>query len=127
MNSYSVTLRKDVVARHRLQMEGPEGSIHSHAYVLEVRASGPKIDDAGFLIDIRELEKAFDSTLSEFRDAVLNCDEGFAGKEPTLENFSHVVWQRMSERLVGSRVKRMMITIWESPVASASYGGVLEG
>ncbi len=108
-------------------MEGPEGSIHSHAYTVEVKASGPKIDGAGFLIDIRELEKAFDSTLAQFRDAVLNNDERFAGREPTLENFSHVVWQRMREKLAGSRVKRMVITIWESPAASASYEGVLEG
>ena len=126
MTLYSVSLRKEVVARHRLRVEGPESSLHSHAYAVEVKVSGAKTDKAGFLIDIRELEQAFDTTLSEFRDAVLNEQEGFAAIEPSLENFCRVVWRRMRGRLDATRVKRLAVTIWENPMASASYEERLE-
>jgi len=126
MNLYSVTLRKDVAAKHRLRVEGPESKLHSHAYVVEVKVSGAKTDESGFLIDIRELEQVFGTILSEFSDAILNEDEGFAGDEPSLENFCHVVWRRMRGRLDVKRVKRLAVTIWESPTTSASYEGLLQ-
>jgi 6-pyruvoyltetrahydropterin/6-carboxytetrahydropterin synthase len=121
MNSYSVSLKKEVVARHHLRIEGAEGTLHSHSYVVEVKVFGPRTDRSGFLIDIRELELVFDSVLSGFNDAILNDDEGFAGAQTTLENFCLVVWRRMRERMAMSSIERMAVAIWESQMASASY------
>ena len=111
----------EVVSQHNLPLEGPEGTRHSHAYRVQVEVTGPHLDDRGFLVNLSLMEKLLDEVLSRFRDRSLNDMSEFSGRVPTLENFCRVIWESMSALLRTEGLEEMTVTIWESPVASASY------
>ncbi|GAB6067719.1 6-carboxytetrahydropterin synthase [Methylothermus subterraneus] len=121
---YRLALARDFIARHYLIGGdfGAENLEHSHAYRLEVRLAGERLDRHGYLIDLTVLEQAVEEVLARFRDRCLNELAEFAGLNPSLEHFCRIVWQQLNARL-GKGGVRLEVRLWENPSAWAAYDG----
>lgn len=112
---YQVAIARDFIARHRLIGGdwGAENHEHSHHYRAEVVLEGETLDRHGYLVDIEVLRANLDGVLDDFRDRLLNDLPAFRGLNPSLEHFSRIIWENLSERLTLKEV-RLTVRLWEN-------------
>jgi 6-pyruvoyltetrahydropterin/6-carboxytetrahydropterin synthase len=120
---YTLTLRRAFVAQHYLIGGdwGPENDLHSHHYRLEITLEGYELDQHGYLVDIVHLEALLDDLVDRYRDHTLNELPEFQGLNPSIEHFSRIVAQRLSDALHAPNICAVTALIWENDIASASY------
>lgn len=120
---YSVTVRSDLVAQHYLTVPdpGPEGVPHSHHYEIELEFRGPALDAHDYLVDIDDVEVALADVEDRYADELLNDLPEFAGDNPSIERFSRVVWERVTDRVTVDTVTAVAVTVWEDDEANATY------
>ncbi|MEI6354611.1 MAG: 6-carboxytetrahydropterin synthase [Methylococcus sp.] len=121
---YQLAIGRDFIARHFLVGGdwGAENFEHSHHYRLEVLLQGASLNQHGYLIDIVELEAALGEVLGVFRDKVLNNLPDFEGLNPSIEHFSRILYQRLTDRLVLSGVT-MSVRLFENDLDWAGFTG----
>lgn len=102
-------------AAHKLDnYKGDCAKLHGHTYKLQIAVSG-KVDKNGFVIDFKELKKiAEEKAVKELDHAYLNK---FI-KNPTAENISVWIWNRLSPYLDLYEIK-----LWETPSSFVTYCG----
>jgi 6-pyruvoyltetrahydropterin/6-carboxytetrahydropterin synthase len=120
---YTVTVRREFIAQHFLTVPnpGPEGELHSHAFTLELRLSGPELNEFGYLVDIDTVNAGIDDLVARYRDATLNDLPEFAGENPSVEHFARHVAERFVEGAEPSNPERLDVRLWEDDTAWASY------
>jgi 6-pyruvoyltetrahydropterin/6-carboxytetrahydropterin synthase len=118
---YRLCFRRDFVARHFLVGGewGGENSPHPHTYRVEWELSAPTLDRHGYLVDLVEVERGLGDALDRYRGALLNDLPEFEGKNPSLERFVKLLWERLSATL--PRGTRGAVRLWENDSAWAGY------
>jgi 6-pyruvoyltetrahydropterin/6-carboxytetrahydropterin synthase len=112
---YQVAISRAFIARHRLVGGdwGRENEEHSHHYRAEVLIEGETLDRHGYLVDIEVLQRNLLDVIEGFRDRVLNELPPFRGLNPSLEHFSRILWEQLTERLALPET-RMTVRLWEN-------------
>jgi len=120
---YSVTVRTAFIAQHFLVGGdwGPENERNSHHYVLEVQLEGSELNAHGYLVDIVQVESALAEVRSAYADQLLNDLPEFAGLNPSIEHFAHILCQRLAGRLAAANLSSIAVRVWENEFASAGY------
>lgn len=120
---YTVAVKKDFIAQHYLIGGdwGKENALHSHHFVAELRLHGERLDRHGYLVDITEIEAAFEEILETYRDRTLNDLPGFAGLNPSIEHFSRILCFAFNERIAAPNISVITLKLWETPEAWASF------
>ncbi|NBS16517.1 MAG: 6-carboxytetrahydropterin synthase [Gammaproteobacteria bacterium] len=121
---YQLAIGRDFIARHFLVGGdwGAENVEHSHHYRIEVQLQGASLNQHGYLVDIVELEAALGEVIGLFRDNVLNSLPDFEGLNPSIEHFSRILYQRLSDRLALSGVT-ISVKLFENDLDWAGYTG----
>jgi 6-pyruvoyltetrahydropterin/6-carboxytetrahydropterin synthase len=121
---YQLAIGRDFIARHFLVGGdwGAENVEHSHHYRIEVQLQGASLNQHGYLVDIVELEAALGEVIGLFRDNVLNSLPDFEGLNPSIEHFSRILYQRLSDRLALSGVT-IRVKLFENDLDWAGYTG----
>jgi 6-pyruvoyltetrahydropterin/6-carboxytetrahydropterin synthase len=119
---YRLAVTRAFIAQHYLIGcdWGGENRKHSHAYRLEVRLAGTKLDRHGYLGDIVQVERAIDETLAAFRDRTLNDLASFADLNPSLERFARILWEALHGRLACEGTA-LRVRLWENEQDWAEY------
>ena len=112
---YQVAISRGFIARHRLIGGdfGRENLEHSHHYRAEVLIEGETLDRFGYLVDIDVLQTTLEGVIEGFRDRVLNDLPPFRGLNPSLEHFSRIIWEQLTERLSVPET-RLTVRLWEN-------------
>jgi len=120
---YSVAVQREVIAQHYLTGAdfGPENQRHSHAYRVELRLTGERLDAHGFLADIDAMSAALEEALAGIRDRTLNELPEFQGLNPSIEHLARILCRPLQSRFADARLREVRVTIWEGPCAWASY------
>jgi 6-pyruvoyltetrahydropterin/6-carboxytetrahydropterin synthase len=120
---YRLSLQRDFEARHYLIGGdwGVENVEHAHPYRIEWILEGDALDEHGYLVDLVEIEAHLETTLRAFRGKVLNDLPEFAGLNPSLEHFAHILTIRLAATLDRARLTGHTVRLWESPLAWASF------
>jgi 6-pyruvoyltetrahydropterin/6-carboxytetrahydropterin synthase len=120
---YTVAVQREFISQHYLIGGdfGPENHLHSHAYRVEFRLAGDSLDPNGFLADIDAMWLGLDEVLAGFRDKTLNDLPEFQGLNPSIEHLARILCQSLARRFPDTRLRRIKVTIWESPSAWAAY------
>lgn len=120
---YTVSVRRDFIARHMLIGGdwGPENESHAHHYVVEVRLYGKKLDRHGYLVDICEIETWLNKLVDYYRDTSLNDLPEFEGLNPSIEHFARILCQALRQTINGGVLTALSIKIWENDEAWAEY------
>jgi 6-pyruvoyltetrahydropterin/6-carboxytetrahydropterin synthase len=120
---FTVAVQREVIAQHHLIGAdfGPENRLHSHAYRVEFRLSGGKLDGHGFLADIDTMAAALDEVLDGIRDKTLNDLPEFQGLNPSIEHLARILCRALRLRVPNGGQREITVTIWETPSAWAAY------
>ena len=126
---YTVAVKRDFIAQHYLIGGdwGAENELHSHHYQAEVQLDGTDLDQHGYLVDIVDIERALDALIARYRDHTLNDLPEFAGLNPSIERFAHLLCQALAAHIQASNLRRVTVKLWENELAWASYRLQVEG
>ncbi|WP_181692084.1 6-carboxytetrahydropterin synthase [Natronomonas sp. LN261] len=120
---YSTTVLTDFVAQHYLTVPnpGPEGEPHSHHFEVELTFRGPALNEYDYLVDIDDADAALAALADRYRDVLLNDMPGFEGRNPSIERFARIVFERVTDTVTDDTVTELAVTVWEDDVAAATY------
>jgi 6-pyruvoyltetrahydropterin/6-carboxytetrahydropterin synthase len=139
MNTVRLTKRLEFSASHRYhnpawsadrnravfgRCNNPHG--HGHNYLLEVTIEGGVDPATGMVVNLYDLKEILTGVLEEFDHKDLNLDtDAFAGKIPTTENLSVVLWNRIAEQAGGICLSN--VRVFEEEDLFVDYQGQQHG
>jgi 6-pyruvoyl-tetrahydropterin synthase len=127
---FSLTVRDHIMIAHSLRGEtfGPAQRLHGATYVVEATFRRTELDADGVVVDIGRAAEALRAVLAELDYRNLDDEPSLAGENSTTEALARVIANRLAERTQsgvlgdGTReLRSLVVTLHESPVASASY------
>ncbi|MCP4138984.1 MAG: 6-carboxytetrahydropterin synthase [Chloroflexi bacterium] len=120
---YTVAVKRDFVAQHFLIGGdwGAENDLHSHHYLIELQLDGASLDRHGYLVDIVDIEANLDALVAEYRDKTLNDLPAFKELNPSIEHFSRILCETLSERILAPNISGLTVKLWENEIAWAAY------
>jgi len=123
VDDFQVGVLADFIAQHYLSGGdfGPEGSLHSHHYRVELTVSGRELDRHGFLVDIVRLREELARVVDGYRDRTLNDLADFAGLNPGVEVVARAIATSLARALADENMGALTIKLWENDTAWASY------
>jgi 6-pyruvoyltetrahydropterin/6-carboxytetrahydropterin synthase len=120
---YELKIITDFAAAHQLRnFRGECEKLHGHNWRIEVVLSGDRLDEAGLLIDFKDVKTATNSILEDLDHSYLNDLPQFKDDNPSSENIAAYLFQRLSSELNKDHLRVTKVTAWESDSACASYG-----
>jgi len=121
---YELKVITQFAAAHQLrEFRGKCERLHGHNWRIEVILTGEKLNNAGLLIDFKEVREATDGILENLDHSFLNELPHFRDQNPSSENIAAYIFESLSSRLNNNQIKVTKVTAWESDFASASYSG----
>jgi len=120
---FSVTVRDHMMVAHSFRGEvfGPAQRLHGATFVVDATFRRAALDSNGIVIDIGAAAQALSAVLGELSYRNLDDEPAFAGVNTTTEMLAKVVADRLAERLAGSGLAGIAVTLHESHVAWATY------
>jgi len=119
---YELKVITDFAAAHQLRnFRGECEKLHGHNWRIEVVLSGDRLNEAGLLVDFKDVKTAANKILEDLDHAYLNELPQFKDENPSSENIAAYLFQQLSSELNGSHLKVTKVTAWESDSACASY------
>lgn len=121
---YHVGTAAEFVALHIMPgMEGPEGTLHSHDYRLDVVLDRDELDGRGMVCDLDILHAVIDGIVDTVSGKNLDLIRPADADAVTVEVFARWSHQQIAAGLAGSGVDRIHVRIYENPVAFGGYSG----
>jgi 6-pyruvoyltetrahydropterin/6-carboxytetrahydropterin synthase len=121
---YHVGTAAEFVAFHVMpEMEGPEGTLHSHDYRLDVVLDRAELDAAGMVCDLDVLHTVMDDIVEIVSGKNLELIRPADATAVTVEVFARWSHQQIAAALAGSGVDQIHVRIYENPVAFGGYSG----
>jgi len=119
---YELKVITDFAAAHQLRnFRGECERLHGHNWRIEVVLSGDRLNEAGLLIDFRDVKTAANRILEDLDHSYLNDLPQFKDENPSSENIAAYLFQRLSSELNKGHLRVNKVTAWESDSACASY------
>ena len=127
---FSVTVRDHMLIAHSLRGEsfGPAQRLHGATYVVDATFRRAELDPDGVVVDIGRAGSELRAVLGELDYRNLDDEPGLAGVNTTTEALARLIADRLAERVhagaLGDAARELdgiLVTLHESPVASASY------
>ena len=121
---FSVTVRDHMLIAHSLRGEtfGPAQRLHGATYVVEATFRRLELDSEGVVVDIGRAGAELQAVLAELDYRNLDDEPSLAGVNTTTEALARLIADRLAERIgAGQGLDSLVVTLHESPVASASY------
>ena len=120
---YTLGVKRDFIARHFLIGGdwGPENYPNSHHYTLELQLEGTELDQHGYLVDILDVDKHLDEIVNYYKEQMLNDKPEFAGLNPSIEHFTRILANSLSDRIQAKNITALKVVLWENESAWAAY------
>jgi 6-pyruvoyl-tetrahydropterin synthase len=127
---FSVTVRDHMLIAHSLRGEtfGPAQRLHGATYVVEATFRGAQLDSDGVVVDIGRAREVLRALLADLDYRNLDDVPSLAGLNTTTEALASLIADRLAECVraggLGEAARQLdglVVTLHESPVASASY------
>jgi 6-pyruvoyl-tetrahydropterin synthase len=127
---FGVTVRDHMMIAHSLRGEifGPAQSLHGATYVVDATFRRVELDPDGVVVDIGRACEELRAVLAELDYRNLDDEPNLAGVNTTTEVLARLIADRLAERAhagaLGDAARELdglVVTLYESPVASASY------
>lgn len=121
---YHVGTAAEFVALHVMPgMEGPEGTLHSHDYRLDVVLDRADLDAAGMVCDLDVLHAVIDDIVETVSGKNLELIRPADADAVTVEVFARWSHEQIAAALANSGVDQIHVRIYENPVAFGGYSG----
>ena len=127
---FGVTVRDHMMIAHSLRGEtfGAAQRLHGATYVVDATFRRAELDSDGVVVDIGRAGEALRAVLAELDYRNLDDEPSLAELNTTTEALARLIADRLAERArsgeLGDAARELdglVVTLHESPVASASY------
>jgi 6-pyruvoyltetrahydropterin/6-carboxytetrahydropterin synthase len=122
---FQITVEDTFAAGHYLRnYRGKCENPHGHNYRVRVRLEGVDLDQAGLLLDFKDLKQALKPTIDRLDHQMMNDIEPFTTVNPSAENLARYFFDEVKAqfaRSTGGRVTVKQVTIWETETTTATY------
>jgi 6-pyruvoyl-tetrahydropterin synthase len=127
---FGVTVSDHMMIAHSLRGEtfGPAQRLHGATYVVDATFRSAELDANGVVVDIGRASEELRAVLAELDYRNLDEEPSLAGVNTTTEVLARLIGDRLAERARGGvfggaarKLDALVVTLHESPVASASY------
>lgn len=119
---YRLKVVTSFAAAHNLNnYQGECENLHGHNWRVEVEVTARELDKAGLGIDFKILKAETKELLGTLDHKYLNELDFFKGESPSSENISRFIFHELGRKINTDNVKVVMVTVWESDFACASY------
>jgi 6-pyruvoyl-tetrahydropterin synthase len=127
---FSVTVRDHTMIAHSLRGEafGPAQRLHGATYVVEATFRRAELDRDGVVVDVGRAGEELRAVLAELDYRNLDDEPSLSGVNTTTETLARHIADRLAERVSAGalgegaqELQALVVTLHESPVASASY------
>jgi 6-pyruvoyl-tetrahydropterin synthase len=127
---FSLTVRDHMLIAHSLRGEafGPAQRLHGATYVVDATFRRAELDSDGVVVDMGRAGEQLRAVLAELDYRNLDDEPSLAGVNTTTEVLARLIADRLAERAhsgaLGGAARELdglVVTLHESPVASASY------
>jgi len=118
---YSIFIKTHFDAAHQLHgYPGECCELHGHTWKIGVKVIADETDEIGISFDFKTLKSITDSVISVFDHKHINQVKPFDKKNPTAENLSKYIYQKIEEKLP-RKIKMSEVTLWESDNYAITY------
>jgi 6-pyruvoyltetrahydropterin/6-carboxytetrahydropterin synthase len=122
---YEVTVEDTFAAGHYLRnYKGKCENPHGHNYKVRVRLQGAELDQAGLLLDFKDLKVVMKPVVDYLDHQMMNDIAPFDVVNPSAENLAKYFFDETNKYLAGKtagRVRVKDVTIWETDTTTATY------
>ena len=122
---YEVTVEETFAAGHYLRnYKGKCEHPHGHNYRVRLTLAGRELDQAGLLLDFKDMKRVVKDVIEYFDHRMINDLEPFTVLNPSAENLAKYFFDQTNARLksdTGGRVEIRRVTIWETETSIATY------
>jgi 6-pyruvoyl-tetrahydropterin synthase len=127
---FSVTVRDHMLVAHSLRGEvfGPAQRLHGATYVVDATLRCAELDADDVVVDIGQVGEELRAVLAGLEYRNLDDEPSLAGVNTTTEVLARLIADRLADRIhagalgdAARRLEGLVVTLHESPVASASY------
>jgi 6-pyruvoyltetrahydropterin/6-carboxytetrahydropterin synthase len=119
---YELKIEDSFAAAHRLRgYKGQCEDLHGHNWKVEIVVRADRLNEIGLAIDFHELKSVVRDILGELDHTFLNDLPSFTEMNPSSENISRYIFDRVASRVEREGLWVHRITAWESDRACASY------
>jgi 6-pyruvoyltetrahydropterin/6-carboxytetrahydropterin synthase len=122
---FEVTVERSFAAGHYLRnYRGKCEKPHGHNYKVRVTLQGRDLDQAGLLLDFKDLKDVVRSVMERLDHQMINELEPFTTLNPSAENLARYFYEQAGTRLgmmTDGRVRVKDVTVWETEDAAARY------
>ncbi len=120
--SYTLKIVTDFASAHTLRdYPGDCSRMHGHNWKTEVEVISSQLNQAGMVIDFKDIKKATREITSELDHRYLNDLGAFKELNPTAENIAAYIYTELSRKLNTEHIKINAITLWETERACVRY------
>lgn len=118
---FELSVETDFSAAHNLrEYKGQCEKLHGHNWKVQIILKAEKLDTLGMVIDFREAKSIIGEIINTFDHVYLNELPDFKVLNPTTENLSKAIYDKLESSLpAGVNVDR--VTTWESEGCGATY------
>jgi 6-pyruvoyltetrahydropterin/6-carboxytetrahydropterin synthase len=110
-------------AAHRLRgYQGDCERLHGHNYRVEVAVESPQLDDAGIVMDFRDLKQILKKVLAGLDHQYLNDLEPFTSINPSAENIAKYIFHAVAGSMKAAILLKE-VTVWENDSCCVTYSG----
>jgi 6-pyruvoyltetrahydropterin/6-carboxytetrahydropterin synthase len=121
---YEITVISNFSGAHRLRyLHGKCEELHGHNWKVEVSVVSSRLGKEGVAIDFGILKHKLEKVLKSLDHTYLNDLPSFSGIEPSSENISKYIFDKLKSDFKGHPVTLKKVTAWESETACATYFG----
>jgi 6-pyruvoyltetrahydropterin/6-carboxytetrahydropterin synthase len=119
---YEISVEMDFDAAHFLRgYRGKCESLHGHRFKVVATIRRNELDEIGLAFDFTLLKQYLKEVLDKYDHTCLNDIPPFNRINPSSENISCTIYQRMTKKLVKAPVTLASIEVWESPTSRVTY------
>lgn len=122
---YEVTVEDTFSSGHYLRnYKGKCENPHGHNYRVRITLAGETLDQAGLLLDFKDLKSIMKHVIDYLDHQMINDLEPFTKLNPSAENLSKYFYDETNKGLAVNtegRVQVSRVTIWETDTSIATY------
>jgi 6-pyruvoyltetrahydropterin/6-carboxytetrahydropterin synthase len=122
---FEVTVEDSFAAGHYLRnYRGKCENPHGHNYKVRVTLAGEELDNAGLLLDFKDLRELMRPVIDRLDHQMINDLEPFTERNPSAENLAKYFFDEANLRLkkaTNGRVRVKDVTVFETDSTTAKY------
>ncbi len=120
---FEVCVEHTFAAAHALRnYHGKCENVHGHNYKIQVKVTGPELDETGMLVDFVELKRLLRGASERLDHQFLNEIEPFTTVNPSAENIARYLFEEISGKLRSENAAELEeVKVWETDIQFACY------